>query len=131
MLLESNTEKVKSLVDMVDNLKGIDKIRLAIQILENLYFSTEYDVDSFIKLLKEILGQLDLDYNITITNFAKYKNLLFISAKYMELSLLEKQKFLVEMLFNILEYDFKNQKINTKINKQLNVYDYCYSLKIL
>lgn len=131
MLLESNTEKVKSLVDMVDNLKGIDKIRLAIQILENLYFSTEYDVDSFIKLLKEILGQLDLDYNITITNFAKYKNLLFISAKYMELSLLEKQKFLVEMLFNIFEYDFKNQKINTKINKQLNVYDYCYSLKIL
>lgn len=131
MLLESNTEKVKCLVDMVDNLNGIDKIRLAIQILENLYFSTEYDIDSFIQLLKEILGQLDPDYNKTITNFAKYKNLLFISAKYMELSLLEKQKFSVEMLFNIFEYDFKNQEINNKINQQLNVYDYCYSLKIL
>ena len=131
MLLESNTEKVKCLVDMVDNLNAIDKIRLAIQILENLYFSTEYDVDSFIKLLKGVLGQLDPDYNKTITNFAKYKNLLFISAKYMELSLLEKQKFSVEMLFNIFEYDFKNQEINNKINQQLNVYDYCYSLKIL
>lgn len=131
MLLESNTEKVKSLVGMVDNLKGIDKIRLAIQILENLYFSTEYDVDGFIKLLKEILGQLDPDYNKTIINFAKYKNILFISAKFSELSLIEKQQFSVEMLFNIFEYDFKNQEINTKISKRLNVYDYCYSLKIL
>ena len=131
MLLDNNTEKVINLIDMFDDLKGIDKIRLAIQILENLYFSTEYDINSFIKLLKEVLGQLDPNYNKTITNFAKYKNLLFISAKYMELSLLEKQKFSVEMLFNIFEYDFKNQEINTKINKQLNVYDYCYSLNVL
>ena len=29
-----------------------------------------------------------------ITNFAKYKNLLFISAKYMELSLEEKKKYI-------------------------------------
>ena len=48
----------------------------------------------------------------------------------MELSLLEKQKFSVEMLFNIFQYDFKNKK-NTKINQQLNVYDYYYSLNIL
>ena len=33
MLLDSNTEKVMNLVDMVDDLKGIDKIRLAIHLL--------------------------------------------------------------------------------------------------
>ena len=49
----------------------------------------------------------------------------------MELSLEEKKKFSVEMLFNIFQYDFKNEKINTKINEQLNVYDYCYSLNVL
>ena len=130
MLLDSNTEKVMNLVDMVDDLKGIDKIRLAIHILEENYFSTEYD-ESFIKLLKEVLEILDPDSKKVITNFAKYKNLLFISAKYMELSLLEKQKFSVEMLFNIFQYDFKNEEINYKINKQLNVYDYCYSMNIL
>ena len=43
MLLSNNTERVMNLVDMVDDLKGIDKIRLAIQILENLYFSTDYN----------------------------------------------------------------------------------------
>ena len=66
-----------------------------------------------------------------ITNFAKYKSLLFISAKYMELSLEEKKKFSVELLFNIFEYDFKNENINNIINQQLNVYDYCYSLNVL
>jgi len=130
MLLDSNTEKVMNLVDMVDDLKGIDKIRLAIHILEENYFSTEYD-ETFIKLLKEVLEQLDPESKKVITNFAKYKNLLFISAKYMELSLLEKQKFSVELLFNIFQYNFQNEEINTKINKQLNVYAYCYSMNIL
>ena len=130
MLLDSNTERVMNLVDMVDDLKGIDKVRLAIHILEENYFSTEYD-ENFIKILKEALEILDPNSKKVITNFAKYKNLLFISAKYMELSLLEKQKFSVEMLFDIFQYDFKNEEINHKINKQLNVYDYCYSMNIL
>lgn len=130
MLFDSNTKKVMNLVDMVDDLKGIDKIRLALHILEENYFSTEYD-ETFIKLLKDVLEQLDPESKKVITNFAKYKNLLFISAKYMELSLLEKQKFSVEMLFNIFQYNFQNEEINTKINKQLNVYDYCYSMNIL
>ena len=34
MLLENNTERVMNLVDMIDDLNGIDKIRLAIHILE-------------------------------------------------------------------------------------------------
>ena len=127
MLLDSNTERVMDLVDMVDDLKGIDKIRLAIHLLEEHYFSTKYD-ESFIRLLKEVLEKLDPNSKKVITNFAKYKNLLFISAKYMELSLLEKQKFLVEILFNIFQYDFKNEEINNKINHNLNVYDYCYAI---
>lgn len=130
MLLENNTERVMNLAFMVDDLNGIDKVRLAIHLLEESYFSTEYD-ENFIIILKEVLEILDPNSKKVITNFAKYKNLLFISAKYMELSLLEKQKFLVEILFNIFQYDFKNEEINTKINQQLNVYDYCYSLNIL
>ena len=53
MLLDSNTERVMDLVDMVDDLNGIYKIRLAIHLLEVYYFSTKYD-ESFIRLLKEI-----------------------------------------------------------------------------
>ena len=130
MLLDSNTERVMDLVDMVDDLNGIYKIRLAIHLLEEHYFSTKYD-ESFIRLLKEVLEKLDPNSKKVITNFAKYKNLLFISAKYMELSLEEKKKFSVEMFFNIFQYDFKNEVINNLINEQLNVYDYCYSMNIL
>jgi hypothetical protein len=131
MLLNDNTERVINLVNMVDDLTDIDKIRLATHILENLGFTTDYDIQSFIKVLKEILVIIDPNSNKVITNFSKYKNLLFMSAKYMELSALEKQKFSVEMLFNIYESDFQNEDINTKINKQLNVYDYCYYLNAL
>ena len=131
MLLDNNTERVMNLVEMVDDLDSIDKIRLAIHILEDLGFTPTYDINNFIKLLKNVLLILDPESKNVITNFAKYKNLLFISAKYMELSTLEKQKFSVEMLFNIFQYDFKNEEINTLINQELNVYDYCYSLNVL
>ena len=120
MLLNSNTEKVMNLVDMIDDLKGIDKIRLAIHLLEESYFFTEYN-EKFIELLNETLEILDPNSKKVITNFAKYNNLLFISAKYMELSLEEKKKFSVEMLFNIFQYDFRNEEINTKINQQLDL----------
>lgn len=130
MLLSDNTEKVMNLVNMVDDLNGVDKIRLAIHLIEENNFSTSYN-ENFIKILKEVLEQLDPDSKKVITNFAKYKRLLFISAKYMELSLEERKKFSVELLFNIFEYDFKNENINNIINQQLNVYDYCYSLNVL
>ena len=131
MLLDNNTEKVIDLLNIYDDLKDIDKIRLAIHLLEDLGFTPTYDINNFIKLLKNVLLILDPESKNVITNFAKYKNLLFISAKYMELSLLEKQNFLVELLFNIFQYDFNDEEINTIINQKLNVYDYCYSLNVL
>ena len=79
-------------------------------------------------LLKEVLSKLDSSYGKIIVNFAKYKNLLFLSAKYLELTEKEKQNFSIEMLFNIFQNDFKDKNINNKINKHLFVYDYCYAI---
>ena len=128
MLLDNNTEKVIHLDRMVDDLNGIDKIRLAIHIFESLGFTTNYDIQRILKLLQEVLEIIEPNSKNKIINFSKYKNLLFISAKYMELSIEEKQKFSVELLFNIFQYDFKNEEINTIINQELNVYEYYYSL---
>ena len=129
MLLDNNTEKVMNLVDMMDNLKDIDKVRLAIHIFEDLGFTPNYDIKDIIRLLNNILEQLDPNYKKIITNFSKYQNLISISSKYMELEIEEKERFSVEILFNIFQYDFKNKKINEIVN-QLNVYEYYYSLKI-
>ena len=130
MLLNDNTEKVIKLINIFDDLKDVDKLRLTIHIFEDLGFATDYDIDSLVVLLKEVLGQLDSNYSRTIVNFAKYKNLLFISSKYMELTTMEKQKFSVEILFNIIQNDFNNENINNKVSKLPDVYEYYYSLNI-
>ncbi len=129
MLLSNNTNKVIDLLDMFDNLKGIDKVRLALHLLEFKDIKSIYDND-FITLLKEVLSKLDSNYGKVYVNFAKYENLLFISAKYMELSDIEQKKFIIEILFNIYNTDF-NDDINTSINQRLEVFNYCYSIKAL
>lgn len=128
MLLESNTKKVIDLIHQFDNLSDIDKVRLAIYLLENKNFSVNFNVRDMIILLKQILSILDSDYTKVITNFSKYKHLLFFSAKYLELTEKEKKHFSIEMIFNMYENDFKDKIINEEINKHLLVYDYCYSL---
>ena len=128
MLLDNNIEKVIDLLDMYENLSNIDKIRLAIYLLENKNFDINFNIKDIIILLKEVLNKLDPSYSKTIVNFAKYKNLLFFSAKYLELTEKEKKNFSIEMLFNIFETDFKDKVINKEINKHLYVYDYCYAI---
>ena len=124
MLLENNTKKVIDLIHQFDNLDDIDKIRLAIYLLENKNFN----VRDMIILLKQVLSALDPSYTKVVTNFSKYKHLLFFSAKYLELTEKEKKYFSIEMIFNIYEAVFKDKIINEEINKHLLVYDYSYSL---
>lgn len=128
MLLGNNTKKVIDLIHQFDNLSDIDKVRLAIYLLENKNFSVDFNVRDMIILLKEVLSNLDSNSGKTIINFSGYKHLLFFSAKYLELSNMEKKKFTVEMLFNIYETDFNDEFINSKINNYLLAYDYCYTL---
>ena len=128
MLLESNTKKVIDLIHQFDNLSDNDKVRLAIYLLENKNFKVDFNVRDMIILLKQILSILDPSYTKVITNFSKYKHLLFFSAKYLELTEKEKKHFSIEMIFNIYETDFKDKVINEEINKHLLVYNYCYSL---
>ena len=128
MLLDNNTDKVIDLLDMYDNLSNTHKIRLAIYLLENKNFDINFNTKDMIILLKEVLNKLDPSYSKTIVNFAKYKRLLFLSVKYLELTEKEKKNFSIEMLFNIFETDFKDKVINKEINKYLYVYDYCYAI---
>ena len=128
MLLDKNSKKVIDLIQKYDNLSDIDKIRLAIHLLENKNFNVDFNVRDMIILLKQVLGILDPSYTKVITNFSKYKHLLFFSAKYLEINEKEKKHFSVEMKLKIYENDFKDKVINDEINSHLLVYDYCYSL---
>lgn len=127
-MLDNNTKKVFDLIDMYNNLSNIDKIILAIYLLEKKNFYINFNIKDIIILLKEILNKLDPSYSKNIVNFAKYKHLLLFSAKYLELTEKEKKNFTIEMLFNLFDTDFKDKIINKEINKHLNVYDYCYAI---
>ena len=126
MLLENNTNKVINLIYEFDDLSNIDKVRLAIYLLQNKHFNVNFNIEDIINTLKSILGKLNSNYTKVITNFSKYKHLLFFSAKYLELTEKEKKHFTVEMLFNIYNSDFNNNEINILINDKLLVYDYYY-----
>lgn len=78
---------------MYDNLSNTHKIRLAIYLLENKNFNINFNTKDLIILLKEVLNKLDPSYSKTIINFAKYKNLLFLSAKYLELAEKKRKTF--------------------------------------
>lgn len=127
MLLENNTKKVIDLLYQFDNLSNIDKVRLAINLLENKHFNIEFNINDIVNILKLVMQELDPNYSKVITNFSKYKHLTFFSAKYLELIEKEKMNFTIEMLFNIYETDFNNKFINDLINNNLLIYDYSYS----
>ena len=52
MLLENNTKKVIDLIHQFDILNDIDKVRLAIYLLENKNFSVDFNTRDMIILLK-------------------------------------------------------------------------------
>lgn len=128
MLLESNTINLIKLLHQFDVLSNIDKVRLALYITENKNFNTNFNTIDIIILLKQILTILNHKSSKKIINFSIYKHLLLFSAKYLELSVIEKKQFSIEILFNIYNTDFKNKKINKVIRKRLLIFDYGYCL---
>lgn len=70
MLLDSNTKKVIELTNMYDDLKNIDKLRLAIYLLENKNFYINFNIKDMIILLKDVLNKLDPSYSKSIVNFS-------------------------------------------------------------
>ena len=62
MLLDKNSKKVIDLIQKYDNLSDIDKIRLAIYLLENKNFNVDFNVRDISILLKQVLSVLDPNY---------------------------------------------------------------------
>ena len=124
MLLENNSEKTIKLIDEFDKLNDIDKLRLSINTLESKY--TNYNFNNEIELLKNILSMLD--NSKAIINFSKYQKLTYLKSKYIELDKDDKDRYIIEILFNIYDNDFDNQQINNLINENLDIYNLTYKL---
>ena len=131
MLLSSNTLDVIELLEHYEKLDILDKVRLSIIILELKYFGTgDFNIEKLISFLKELLEMLDPEYKKTITNYSKYKHLMLLSSKYLEINFMAKKKFSVEMLFSIYEHKFDDDSLNKLVTENINIYDYAYNLNL-
>lgn len=85
-------EKVKYLIDVINEMDIKDKLRLAICISKSewsgLIYNTKENYEKFDSLLKSI----DEEYRTTIINFGKYKIVMFAMAKLMEMEVIEQNK---------------------------------------
>ena len=92
-------EKVKYLIDLINNMNIKDKLRLAICMSQSkwsgLIYNTKENYEKFDRMLKDI----DEEYRTILINFGKYKLVMFAMAKLMEMETTEQNK--VEMfLYN-------------------------------
>ena len=96
-------EKVKYLIDMINDMDIKDKLRLAICMSHSkwsgLIYNTNENYDKFDTMLKDI----DEEYRTTLINFGKYKLVMFAMAKLMEMETTEQNKVALH-LFNTINY---------------------------
>ena len=97
-------EKVKYLIDMINNMDIKDKLRLAICMSQSkwcgLIYNTKENYEKFDSMLKDI----DEEYTTTLINFGKYKIVMFAMAKIMELAV-EQQNQVALYTLNSIKID--------------------------
>ena len=94
-------EKVKYLIDMINNMDIKDKLRLAICMSDSSYTDLKYDKPEMYARFDNMLKEIDYEYKTTLINFAKYHLIMFAMAKIMEMTK-EQQNQVALYLFNLL-----------------------------
>ncbi len=96
-----DNDKVKFVIDMINNMDIKDKLRLAICMSQSkwsgLIYNTKENYDKFDSILKGI----DEEYRTTLVNFGKYKLIMFAMAKLMEMETTEQNKVALYLFNNI------------------------------
>ena len=95
-------EKVKYLVDMINNMDIKDKLRLAICMSQSKWSELIYNTKEYYEKFDNMLKDVDEEYRTTLIDFGKYKLVMFAMAKLMEIKTIEQNKVAL-YLFNIIE----------------------------
>ena len=101
-------EKVKYLIDIINNMDIKYKLRLAICMSQSkwseLIYNTKENYDKFDNMLKDI----DEEYRTTLINFGKYKLVMFAMANLMEMETTEQNKVALYLYKNI-KFKYQHQ----------------------
>ena len=94
-------EKVKYLIDMINDMDLTNKLRLAICMSDSSCTNLKYDKTEMYKYFDSMLKEIDEEYRTTLINFAKYHIIMFVMAKILEITK-EEQNQVALYLFNVL-----------------------------
>ena len=94
-------EKVKYLIDMINDMDLTNKLRLAICMSDSSCTNLKYDKPEMYKYFDSMLKEIDEEYRTTLINFAKYRLIMFAMAKIIEMEK-EEQNQVALYLFNVL-----------------------------
>ena len=70
-------EKVKYLIDMINNMDIKDKLRLAICMSQSKWSGLIYNTKEYYEKFDSMLKDIDEEYRTTFINFGKYKIVMF------------------------------------------------------
>ena len=79
-------DKVKFIIEMINNMDIKDKLRLAIRMSDSNYTNLKYDKSEMYEKFDNQLKEIDEAYRTTIINFNKYPTITFTMAKIMEMN---------------------------------------------
>ena len=98
-------EKVKYLIDMINNMDIKDKLRLAICMSQSKWLGFIYNTKELYEKFDNMLNDIDEEYRTTLINFGKYKLVMFAMAKLMEMKTIEQNKVALYLFnkINLLE----------------------------
>lgn len=96
-------DKVKFMIDMINNMDIKDKLRLAICMSQSKWSGFIYNSKEYYEKFDSMLKDIDKEYRITLINFGKYKLVMFAMAKLMEMETVEQNKIAL-YLFNTINY---------------------------
>ena len=94
-------EKVKYLIDMINDMDLTNKLRLAICMSDSSCTNLKYDKPEMYKYFDSMLKEIDEEYRTTLINLAKYHLIMFAMAKILKITK-EEQNQVALYLFNVL-----------------------------
>ncbi len=96
-----DNDKVKYLIDMINDMDIKDKLKLAICMSQSKWSGLIYNTKENFEKFDNMLKSIDEEYRTTLINFGKYKLVMFTMAKIMEMTK-EEQNQTALYLFNKL-----------------------------
>ena len=96
-------DKVRYLIDMINNMDIKDKLRLAICMSQSEWLGLIYNTKENYEKFDNMLKGIDEEYRTTLINFGKYKIVMFAMAKLMKMETTEQNKVALYLL-NIIKY---------------------------